>query len=364
MFPRQYLLLLLAVATCSASDAGRLRRHRRQYSAHSNVGYNSGRADPFTNARPASQFKSCIDIHEIANGQSVCAYSGCRLRCNPGYKFIQTETVQSDRVILDCDHSSGELRFRDRKWTPEMTICSPTCEAACENGGTCVAPNKCACAGIYSGPTCSEEPMLGDQPYGSYQLAPLRDNERRIECEPGTRMPDGSTSVTLQYRDNSWFYPDGRLLLGVDQVTCEKERDQQTLPPASNKPGRPHDLTAPSPHFVPRPASGVDTTNLAVPSCSPPCRNGGECVYVNTCSCPRGYWGPTCEVNSCTYPRFARNLHASLGGTLKRMKFECHPGHRTQQGLDRVMVLCIEGSWRLPSGRLLSESDVLCLPEN
>ncbi|KAF2360209.1 EGF-like domain [Trinorchestia longiramus] len=376
------VLVVLLVIACSADTSGSHRRQRRQYSGNTNVGYSQGRAAPSRSGRlDRQEIKRCVNIHEIANGQVVCAYSGCRLRCSPGYKFIVTETVRSHRVLLDCDHTSGDLFFRDRKWSPDMTVCAPVCDATCENGGTCVAPNKCACAGPYAGPTCSEEPMLGDQPYGGYQLKPVGDNERRIECEPGTRMPDGSTSVTLQYRDNSWFYPDGRMLLGVDQVTCETApvtagpekpyeptfvtvRSKQPTEPPVEK--RPNPLTAPEPHYVPNIPNNVDENpaSFIAPSCNPPCQNGGECVFENTCSCPRGYWGPTCSVNSCTYPRFSKDLHASLGGTLKRMKFECHPGHHTRQRKDRVVVLCVGGVWRLTSGRLLVEDDVLCLPDN
>lgn len=344
----------IAITWSHGTDAESLSRPKRQYSGYSDVGYRQGAALHRGPAK-AGVIKSCVDIHEIANGQAVCRMSGCRLRCIGGFSFIETKSQRSRTVMLSCDRSTGQLMLRDQIWTPEMTLCAPVCHDTCQNGGTCVAPDKCACTGPYTGDTCTEEPMLGDQPYRGYQPNKLAFNQRRVECEPGTRMPDGSTSVTLNFRDNSWFFPDGRLLLGVDQVTCEKGQvsteSSYTTAPEETKPTK--GLPNPEP-------LRVAPTSAPSYLCNPSCQNGGQCVYTDTCSCPRGYWGPTCQVNTCTYPRFQNNLNASLGGTLKKMKFECHPGHHTRRGADRVIVLCRNGLWKLPSGRLLVEDDVKC----
>uniref|UniRef100_A0A2P2HW65 Neurogenic locus notch homolog protein 1-like n=2 Tax=Hirondellea gigas TaxID=1518452 RepID=A0A2P2HW65_9CRUS len=365
------LLVLLVVAVACTQASRSLSRPVRQYSGNSGVGYRSGSAGRLSSGSSrsrTSEIKRCIDIHEVANGQTVCGFSGCRMRCLPGYSFIETESERTRTVMLSCDHNTGDMKFRGEIWNPAMTVCSPLCQKTCENGGRCVAPNKCECRGPYTGDTCSEEPMLGDQPYRGYQPNSLFLNQRRVECKPGTRMPDGSTSITLSYRDNSWFFPDGRMMLGVDQVTCRKvsssvEPNKPSVqnPSQTNKPN-PEPFVARPTEYVPPPSVGDNRVSTRAPGyvCSSPCLNGGTCVYTNTCSCPRGYWGPTCSANTCTYPRFQSNINASLGGTLSRMKFECHPGFYTKAGRDRVVVLCSGGTWRLPNGRLLAEDDVKC----
>jgi len=188
--------------------------------------------------------KPCIDIHELRHGQAVCDASGCRLRCRPGYLLLASELLSE--AYLSCDASRGELLFRGVAWRPEMTLCAPHCPGGCHNGGECAAPGQCRCRGPWGGPTCGEERPQGDDPGAGGQLAA---NQRRVDCEEGTQMPDGATSALLEYRDGHWYYSDGRVLLGVDQVTCHKvapskpdnrpkptARPEPTSPSLSNKP--------------------------------------------------------------------------------------------------------------------------------
>jgi formylglycine-generating enzyme required for sulfatase activity/Ca2+-binding RTX toxin-like protein len=97
---------------------------------------------------------------------------------------------------------------------------TPTCAAACENGGTCAAPDTCACAAGWAGPTCD---------------APV--------CTLG--CGNGGTCI------------------GPDTCTCPE---------------------------------GWQGATCTTPVCSPACQNGGTCTSPNACTCPTGFSGALCEV--------------------------------------------------------------------
>lgn len=295
----------------------------------------------------------CLKMHSLRNGEASCNDRGCNLSCNPGYVF-GNDAARAQTVALQCDVAKGYLMMEGKKWLPESTQCTPTmCATPCLNGGTCVARNRCACTGAFTGDTCAKDIMIGDQPYRNYYPGPLASNQRRVECEPGTRMTDGSTSVTLTYKDKVWFFPDGNMMIGLHQVECHKDNASDAATPPSlqglQRMSRFQRL------------SGPPQTQYAPRSpCSAPCLNKGVCQPNGTCTCRSGYTGQKCEQRICGYPRFENGVNAVPVGTLKRLTFQCRAGRRSPRGDGGVTVVCVGGVWQLEDGRVLTEDAVKC----
>ncbi|XP_019623669.1 PREDICTED: hedgehog-interacting protein-like [Branchiostoma belcheri] len=71
----------------------------------------------------------------------------CVANCKDGYQFESNlESVQ-----YSCVNDVGV-------WSPadEFPNCVPTCYSGCANGGTCVAPNVCACPPEFTGAQCEQ----------------------------------------------------------------------------------------------------------------------------------------------------------------------------------------------------------------
>ena len=58
-------------------------------------------------------------------------------------------------------------------------------------------------------------------------LSPSDGNLHKVECRKGEFMPDGSTSVVLDYYGGHYYFPDGSIMIGVHQVLCAKRKHLQ-----------------------------------------------------------------------------------------------------------------------------------------
>jgi len=283
-----------------------------------------------------TQPKGCIDIFKLQNGQVVCGDSGCRMRCMNGYRFIGAE--QSDVIELPCDQSTNQLMFRGHPWRPELTLCAPHCEDGCHNGGSCVSPGQCECPVQFSGPTCKNSRLQADQPAPA-RIRLLAHNERRVHCDEGKQMPDGATDVILVYEKGHWWYEDGRLLRGVDQVTCSRVAQEGESP--KNSP----------PHMANKPLPTITTGRSSVePTTSPttrPQRDGPERAVL--------------PLRTCSYPKFQGDLQATVAGNLSHLKFTCRDGLVTKDGRTWVTVTCRDGVWWRSEGQPLREEHVQCV---
>lgn len=73
------------------------------------------------------------------NASAIVSSTPATCVCKPGYE------VDSRIEVGDSDCLGGHC-------------CKPVCEPPCKNGGSCIAPNTCACSPGWGGPSCKECP--------------------------------------------------------------------------------------------------------------------------------------------------------------------------------------------------------------
>ncbi|XP_069159251.1 von Willebrand factor D and EGF domain-containing protein [Procambarus clarkii] len=292
-----------------------LARERRVFSANSNPSYASS---VVMDSSQVQKYKDCRREVNVANAQVRCALSGCRVRCNSGYKLPSGR----GSATLVCDQASGQLSYDGQPWTPALLACLPYCgEDGCHNGGQCLAPGLCKCARGYTGDQCQtpEAPTTCPQPDLQVQggQVALRDTQMVITCDPGYSFPIGGRVALVDCLDGVWQLP-GQGFEAQGPLVCSAE-------------------------------------------CDPPCQNGGACIENGKCDCPPGYWGPLCQVQRCPMPTQGLS-HSSVGGTFSRLKVECHKGYKMSSGKVSVTLVCRGGQWSLPGNTLLVDNDINCYP--
>ena len=158
-------------------------------------------------------------------------------------------------------------------------LCSAVCTPGCQNGGTCIAPNQCACTTSWTGSNCTQGL------YVSFTATQYhRDNLHRVDAD---------------YKDlvSTCF--------GVPFCSCLCSRVWErwsvycswTLQMYSGVGGR---------QMWKRWTMSITLLLLfwlfayfcnpcfSIETCEPPCQNGGAC-YNGTCVC-QAYWeGPVCQ---------------------------------------------------------------------
>ncbi|KAM9302405.1 protein kinase C-binding protein NELL1 [Gastrophryne carolinensis] len=118
----------------------------------------------------------CEDIDECAAKMHYCqANTVCvnlpgsyRCECASGYTrvddFSCTEHDDCGKGQSSCDENSictnsvqGHTCTCKPGYVGNGTVCQPFCEEGCRYGGTCVAPNKCACPSGFTGAHCEKD---------------------------------------------------------------------------------------------------------------------------------------------------------------------------------------------------------------
>ncbi|XP_063145637.1 protein kinase C-binding protein NELL1 isoform X1 [Candoia aspera] len=118
----------------------------------------------------------CEDIDECAakmhycHANTVCVNLPGSYRCNcvPGYiridDFSCTERDECDSGQHNCDENAictntirGHRCTCKPGYVGNGTICRAFCEEGCRYGGTCVAPNTCACPSGFTGSHCEKD---------------------------------------------------------------------------------------------------------------------------------------------------------------------------------------------------------------
>ncbi|XP_070813650.1 protein kinase C-binding protein NELL1 [Pituophis catenifer annectens] len=118
----------------------------------------------------------CEDVDECAakmhycHANTVCVNLPGSYRCNcvPGYiridDFSCTERDECDSGQHNCDENAictntirGHRCTCKPGYVGNGTICRAFCEEGCRYGGTCVAPNTCACPSGFTGSHCEKD---------------------------------------------------------------------------------------------------------------------------------------------------------------------------------------------------------------
>ncbi|XP_070568540.1 matrilin-2-like [Ptychodera flava] len=183
----------------------------------------------------------------------------------------------------------------------------PICNPACENGGTCTAPDTCTCSSDYYGSRCSNDRNECSRnnggcahtcinTHGSHHCAcragyELASNGRNCvdidECSEANGCCDqlcGNTvgSYTCACRDGFTLNGDGRTCSAICNPACENGGT----------------CNAPDTCTCPPNYHGSTCSNAI---CNPGCENGGTCTGPDTCTCPPNYYGSRCsnDGNEC-----------------------------------------------------------------
>lgn len=211
--------------------------------------------------------KSCLSLVRAkvrADITMSSATSSTTLQCHEGYSL----TGNLAEVTLECLDGEWVAKLGDQVVLAAALDCLPVCPGGCTNGGTCRDPGQCECPLGYAGPdcsvrTCEVPPELAAN---SIQQYDPQSQVLDIQCREGYRLPSGNLTTVLYCDDGAWNTAGGE-----QKVEC-------------------------------------------LPSCHPPCLNGGRCEGPSTCDCPGGFAGPTCskrysltvDGTRCVFPFYHR----------------------------------------------------------
>ncbi|XP_055299432.1 fibrillin-1-like [Sitodiplosis mosellana] len=220
----------------------------------------------------------------------------CYTECEQGFQFPNNKS----KVELICDVGEWQLKGLG---TFNTINCEPVCH--CQNGGTCTAPNFCACPKNYGGEqcellTCDTVPNI----LNSYPNCTL--TNCNITCNDRYSFADGSTVV---------------------QINCEKgkfnlapNQSHQTIPSACQ------------------------------PICKTPCQHNGVCSQPEKCSCPSHYEGDHCELEKvpvvkCPDKPVFKNGRINCNST-NECKVNCFNGFELPDGTIVMAITCQQGQWK------------------
>uniref|UniRef100_A0A2P2I579 Neurogenic locus notch homolog protein 1-like n=1 Tax=Hirondellea gigas TaxID=1518452 RepID=A0A2P2I579_9CRUS len=212
------------------------------------------------------------------------------MACHEGYGV----TPSIIRTTLRCVNGSWTGNVLGKSVLGEAVECRPLCRGGCSNGGVCSAPGVCRCSQGFAGhncntKTCGQLPQLLNNTVLNYDST---NTVLELQCGEGYRLPSGNLTATLYCDDGTWTS-----LHGEQQVVC-------------------------------------------LPSCHPPCLNGGRCTAPNTCNCPSGFDGATCGKRysltvggtRCVFPFYHRGrLHHACTSSYNYSYHPPPPGDNPQQ---------------------------------
>ncbi|KAK7077243.1 hypothetical protein SK128_015399 [Halocaridina rubra] len=239
------LTLIFMVLAIDSTLSSEVREHQlRQFNAGQDTYYASAGE---LNLGASSAGKECNhpDEDAVENARIRCTYSGCRVRCQRGYKM-----GTSRFLFLSCDTTSGELTYLGMPWEISLPPCLPSCDKyGCPEGQECIAPDTCApsnslpsdCPPGFAGPNCKDfgcDPPcqnggtcifidVCDCPVGYWGLlcekhrcaVPAEtpnhatyggDNDLttlKVECQNGYTMKSGASSATFICSHQQWIIP-------------------------------------------------------------------------------------------------------------------------------------------------------------
>ena len=166
---------------------------------------------------------------------------------------------------------------------------SPACSLACENGGTCVGTEQCACAAGWAGVDCTRPVCSGAAACGLRRVCV---GPATCACFPGYTGDDCATATCVQRCGN------GGRCAAPDTCACAPGwfDPSCSTPVCSQTCGNGGNCTGPSVCSCPAWWGGAD---CRTPVCPQGCANGGVCVAPNTCACPPAWSGHDCRAPVC-----------------------------------------------------------------
>ena len=233
----------------------------------------------------------------------------------------------------------------------------PTCEPACENEGTCLEGNACNCPQGFDGPTCSNSTQCPEPPFCNETAGCLdcpfcnttegcpfcnetagcpfcnttldcpeapfcNKTEECPFCNKTEECPPPDTPPTCEpaCENEGTCLPDNvcNCPQGFDGPTCSNST-QCPEPPFCNETAGCIDCpfcneTAGCPFCNETASCPFCNTTLdcppppEIPTCDPPCDNGGTCTQDELCNCPQGFDGPFCGASTeCAEPPFCND---------------------------------------------------------
>ncbi|XP_042885636.1 uncharacterized protein LOC122261885 [Penaeus japonicus] len=168
------------------------------------------------------------------NGGTCIAPSQCQ--CSPGFKGETCEVKEcpepsfpdaqasivrtDDELRVECHEGyvlppgtapGGVAVCRDGAWDlPDDFRCQPSCgRLGCQNGGRCVAPNKCQCEDQFTGEHCQVRRCKEPQVRTVNISLTINETHLTAECEPGHVFPDGDAVVTMPCQNGEWHSEEG-----------------------------------------------------------------------------------------------------------------------------------------------------------
>ncbi|XP_052780511.1 neurogenic locus notch homolog protein 1-like [Mya arenaria] len=250
-------------------------------------------------------------------------------------------TIEVLSWCANCHHGN-QCESNSVSCDPGVTLVNPSCSAQvkCENGGSCVGNEACACAHGWFGPTCSVD--VDQCSLGACQHADTCDNQPgsfNCTCSPGFIGEFCDVDI-----DECTSYPcrDGSVCLntlgsyacvcvnGTIGQNCGGLLDFCLSDPCSNG----GTCSSSAYNFTCTCTAGWtgSTCQGDIDECQSTniCQNGGTCLNTDgsyTCQCLIGYTGGYCEsdVNECLNNTFCFN-NGSCNNTNGGFSCDCLPG--------------------------------------
>lgn len=193
--------------------------------------------------------------------------------------YVNTSLNDSPNFLVVADRNNHVIRA--------MTA---TCSQICENGGRCVAPDKCECPQGWDGVDCTLA-LCSEKTCGPRELCT---SPNTCTCIPGFSGEDCSIPTCVQECQNggACIAPDTcQCLNGWFDSNCTTPVCEQTCGNSGN-------CIAPNKCEC---QNGWEGNDCRTPICSQEsgCQNGGFCVAPNTCQCTPQYSGFDCSIPVC-----------------------------------------------------------------
>ncbi|XP_070564625.1 fibulin-5-like [Ptychodera flava] len=225
---------------------------------------------------------------------------------------------------------------------------TPICEAVCENGGICSAPNTCTCPAGYHGRRCQQDVNECDHGNGGcdYQC---HNTESSFYCTCAAGFILDSNGLTCSDHDecavqhgcehvcnnvhgsyfcscNHGYSLEDNGLTCTDVDECTHENSNQCDHVCHNEIGS-YSCTCRDGYAT------ADDGKSCTPICDEGCANGGTCIRPGTCACLKGFDGDSCQYKLNFWTRRAASCECYFDHT----RFDC--------------ACCVVGGCQCPSSR-------------
>ena len=232
-------------------------------------------------------------VHTVAGTPSAPLQGGC------GYEDGQPAlTAKFDKprgIAANKNISNSAFLYIADTGNHRIRGLSAVCTQICENGGSCVLPDKCQCTSGWSGKDCTRP--VCDSACGPNTVCV---GPAQCGCKPGYRGTNCDVPACEQTCANNGTC--------VAPNTCGCKTgwfdSNCTTPVCTDTCANGGNCTAPNLCSCPTDWTGSD---CRIPVCKQTCKNGGFCVAPDTCICPPQYIGMECTVPVCHQGSFVRN---------------------------------------------------------